>query len=106
MRNAWTYGLFLAVALGAATSVASRMKEFEPGPQLTAAELEEQRAAARNNIDAYGNDVPQQTRPFPWMAAGLALTAILVCIPFGLKMYADVSREVSGARAFGVPKRD
>ncbi len=80
-------------------------QEFKPPPEMTEEELAAAQARSKSNINDYGKDIPQETKPFPWLAAGIFALAGLVTLPFAIRAYLATSKEISGNQAFGAKGR-
>lgn len=93
--------LVLVALLVGGSALARKPQEFIAPREMTQQELEAAKTRSKNNINSYDQDIPQETRPFPWGAVAFMGFAVLVATPFALRMYANTARELEGNATFG-----
>ena len=97
--------LTAALLWGGAALAKREVKEFEPPPVLSEAELEAAKARARNgNMAAYSKDIQIKPEPTPWMAIGLGVLVLGAATPFALRVYRNTAKEIATANTFGVSR--
>jgi hypothetical protein len=100
--RALTRLLFAASLLTCLTVFAQRGKMSEFKEDRSSADARDKaKRGAKYNMGSWSGDTSQQTAPFPWMAAGLVVIALLVAAPFAIKMYANTAKEQADANSFG-----
>lgn len=70
-----------------------RPQEFQAPAEMTEAQRAEAMARARHNIGTYKKDIPADVKPFPWMAAGMAVMAFAVAGIFAVPYYRNLTRQ-------------
>jgi hypothetical protein len=97
-RGAVLWALF---AVGAAW--ARPPQEFKAPATMTEEQIAASKAKSKSNINGYGKDVSQETKPFPWKAAALFGLVFIVAAPFAIRAYLSTAKELSPSNknAFG-----
>jgi hypothetical protein len=88
-------------ALSGGAAFAKPPQEFKPPPEMTEEELAAAKARSKSSINDYGKDIPQETKPFPWLAAGIFFIAGLIALPFAIRSYLATSKAIGGNQPFG-----
>lgn len=92
--------VFAASVLLSLTAFAGKMQEFKEDPNSASAAAKAKRGA-KYNMGSWSGDTSQETTPFPWMAAGLAVIVLIGAAPFALKMYSNTAKDISDSNTFG-----
>lgn len=94
------------VLISGGAALAQRPKKHLPEFQteeLTDAERDAaDKSRPRFGINAYGGDVPIETKPIPWMAIGLGGAAFLIAVPFAIRAYLNTTKDIAAANTFGI----
>lgn len=98
--RAFTRFLFAVSLVASLSAGAAKMTEFKED-RSSADARDRAKREAKYNMGSWSGDTSNESTPFPWMAAGLAVIVMLIAAPFALKMYANTAKEQSTANSFG-----
>jgi len=94
--------VLVAVLLTGGVALAQEPAPFQQR-EMTAEEYEAARSAGRpSQIDFYGDVLPPEAPPFPRKTVVFLVVGLAVALPFGLRIWRNMAKEMEAANTFGV----
>lgn len=84
-----------------AVAAGRQPQDFVEPAKMTEEEIAAAKARSRSNLNGYEIAIQERSTPIPWMFIGMSIIAFVSALPFALKSYKKVSRELTGANTFG-----
>jgi hypothetical protein len=105
-RSALPWLVGVSLLLGGA-ALAKRPVEFTEPQAMSEEDIAAAKERSKSKLNGFDEKMeerptcmpwggPAGCRPFPWLALGLALIAVLIAAPFGLRAFKSTSRELTG----------
>lgn len=98
-------GLALALFVGGMSFAARKPQDFQEPAKMTEEEVAAAKLRAKGSMNSYGETQSEKPKEFPVYFAVLVGIAFAIAIPFGLRAYANTSKEIGGNKALGPPPR-
>lgn len=90
--------LLLTVLMAGAASALRPPQDYHAGEEQTPEEVAAAKSRNRDAVPAYGAQVDTPPEPFPWMAVGLGVIALVCAAPFALRYYGSLTQEINGTK--------